>query len=243
MPHAYIPGQGSESRVARTCFRSRALTCIQRRDGRPVESGSAPRSWAATPATRRVDPVRVDGSSWPKFGRGRLPQTAVGPLVIVVVRHTSSVAWTSTRLRTNVARRHSGRSRPLNASIRALSPGRRGRLKSSRTDHGADILGQDWVDCVRTVNAARNCLVHRQRVVGPEDIGSEGNLAVRWRRWEPFVQTPTGDFPLVPGYRADEGGKGYTRFKASQCGRGHSNGRIGAFGGRPARLDNLPPAP
>lgn len=48
-----------------------------------------------------------------------------------------------------------------------------------------------------SVNTARNCLVHRQGIVGDRDVNLENKMRVEWRRLHYFVRDEDGDHELV----------------------------------------------
>ena len=54
-------------------------------------------------------------------------------------------------------------------------------------------------DQVLSVNAARNCLVHRRGIVSERDLNGDGLLVVRWRRLAMFLQNEDGEYPVVFG--------------------------------------------
>lgn len=43
-----------------------------------------------------------------------------------------------------------------------------------------------------SLNRTRNCLVHRQGVVGERDTNDEGELIVQWRTWQILIKCPDG---------------------------------------------------
>lgn len=67
-----------------------------------------------------------------------------------------------------------------------------------RQEYG-DALLPGTVEHLITLNAARNCLVHRQGVVGERDCKGSGCLTVRWMSAEIHGRDPEGnEFPVVP---------------------------------------------
>jgi len=62
------------------------------------------------------------------------------------------------------------------------------KLSALKQDFGVDFA---LALHVRTINAVRNCLVHRRGVVGTEDIGPEGTLVLQWQVLEVFAEDPT----------------------------------------------------
>lgn len=66
------------------------------------------------------------------------------------------------------------------------------------SEYGADLLPPSR-DFILTLNAARNCLVHRQGVVGQRDCRGSDCLTVRWMSAEIHGRDPEGnEFPVVP---------------------------------------------
>lgn len=53
-------------------------------------------------------------------------------------------------------------------------------------------LDHDTVEQVLSINAARNCLVHRKGVVGKRDVDADGRLAVKWRSFHFFLKNEDG---------------------------------------------------
>jgi hypothetical protein len=60
-------------------------------------------------------------------------------------------------------------------------------------------LDPDLVGHLRTINDARNCLVHRQGIVQERDVNEDGALRVSWRRLALVIQGPEGERPGFPG--------------------------------------------
>jgi hypothetical protein len=74
-----------------------------------------------------------------------------------------------------------------------------------RGEFGADLLDAR-IDDILTLNAARNCLVHRQGIVGERDCDGTGHLLVRWKTFELHARGPNGEeVPLGPGIVAKGG--------------------------------------
>lgn len=65
-------------------------------------------------------------------------------------------------------------------------------------------LDKDLRRHVVSVNAARNCLVHRGGVVGPADLDDQGALNVEWRKLHTFLQDEDGEHELVLGQRIEK---------------------------------------
>lgn len=61
-----------------------------------------------------------------------------------------------------------------------------------------ELFGEDFLpaardaDQVLSINAARNCLVHRGGVVSERDCNMEGSLEVRWAQWDAIIIQPDG---------------------------------------------------
>lgn len=66
-------------------------------------------------------------------------------------------------------------------------------------------LDSALVPMVRSVNAARNCLVHRGGIVSDKDLGESGKLVVRWRRLAIFVTGEGGERRLDPPMALEAG--------------------------------------
>jgi hypothetical protein len=60
---------------------------------------------------------------------------------------------------------------------------------------------------VLSINAARNCLVHRGGAVGPVDVDDNGKLVVRWTRFAVFVRDSVGEREVVPPAKVEAGGE------------------------------------
>lgn len=72
------------------------------------------------------------------------------------------------------------------------------KLAFLRTAYGEDLLPQS-IEHIATLNAARNCLVHRHGVAGADDCKTSDCLTVKWRSFELHGRAPDGtEFPLVP---------------------------------------------
>ncbi len=56
-----------------------------------------------------------------------------------------------------------------------------------------------------SINGARNCIVHRRGVVHDQDMNSPSGLRVRWRRYQIFVDGPSGRREIVPPAMVDGG--------------------------------------
>ena len=56
-----------------------------------------------------------------------------------------------------------------------------------------------------SLNRARNCLAHRRGIVGPEDCGEPGVLLVRWRGFEVYGETSSGERISVEPVLSGEG--------------------------------------
>jgi hypothetical protein len=66
-------------------------------------------------------------------------------------------------------------------------------------------LNPDLVGHLLTINAARNCLVHRRGLVQEHDLNEDGALRVSWRRLAPVIQGPEGEREGVIGALVDVG--------------------------------------
>jgi hypothetical protein len=60
-------------------------------------------------------------------------------------------------------------------------------------------LDPDLVGHLRTINDARNCLVHRQGIAQERDVNEDGALRVSWRRLTLVIQGPEGERDGSPG--------------------------------------------
>ena len=58
---------------------------------------------------------------------------------------------------------------------------------------------------ITSINAARNCFVHRGGVVSKVDLDSSGSLVLRWRQLAPFVVEDGTEKPLVLPYLVESG--------------------------------------
>ena len=67
------------------------------------------------------------------------------------------------------------------------------------------LLDPDLVGHLRTINNARNCLVHRQGIVQERDVNEDGALRVSWRRLALVIQGPEGERAGFPGAIVDVG--------------------------------------
>lgn len=70
-------------------------------------------------------------------------------------------------------------------------------LRSSFHTHVDSTLDKH----VLSVNAARNCLVHRRGIVSERDVNRDGALTIKWRRAAVVLQDEDGEHPLVLGQR------------------------------------------
>jgi hypothetical protein len=77
--------------------------------------------------------------------------------------------------------------------------------------HGV-ALASNMVAHVISINTARNCLVHRAGIVTNEDVTTGGVLKVTWRAADFFIETESGDKPLVVNQVVEEGGMLSIRF-------------------------------
>ena len=66
-------------------------------------------------------------------------------------------------------------------------------------------LDPDLVGHLRTINDARNCLVHRQGIVQERDVNEGGALRVSWRHLALVIQGPDGERAGFPGAIVDVG--------------------------------------
>jgi hypothetical protein len=53
-------------------------------------------------------------------------------------------------------------------------------------------------DQILSINAARNCIVHRRGIVHDQDANSPKGLRVQWRKYKMFVDGPSGRREIVP---------------------------------------------
>jgi len=58
---------------------------------------------------------------------------------------------------------------------------------------------------VQSINAARNCLVHRNGIIGASDINSFSSMKVSWRHLVMSKETADGDIKLRPGSTVEKG--------------------------------------
>lgn len=66
-------------------------------------------------------------------------------------------------------------------------------------EYGPDPLPSS-IDAILTLKAARNCLVHRQGIVGAKDVKVSGKLVVKWETFWLDTKDPGGrQVPLQPG--------------------------------------------
>lgn len=78
-------------------------------------------------------------------------------------------------------------------------------------------MESNYTEALKTIHQARNCLTHRQGIVGPEDCFGGQNLIVKWFGLDIYTETPSGDIiplqPLPPGgIMLPEGGQVKMRF-------------------------------
>lgn len=66
-------------------------------------------------------------------------------------------------------------------------------------------LDPDLVGHLRTINDARNCLVHRQGIVQERDVNEDAALRVSWRRLACVIRGPDGERDFFPGSLVDVG--------------------------------------
>jgi hypothetical protein len=59
------------------------------------------------------------------------------------------------------------------------------------------ILIPELADHILSINAARNCLVHRKGIVAQQDVNSPEGLLVRWRRKEILVRDDEGNEEVI----------------------------------------------
>lgn len=64
--------------------------------------------------------------------------------------------------------------------------------------HSVEIKGS-FREQILSINAARNCFVHRRGVVSALDANEDQNLVVKWSRMKLIVQNEDGDHELVIG--------------------------------------------
>jgi hypothetical protein len=60
-------------------------------------------------------------------------------------------------------------------------------------------LDPDLVRHLQSINAARNCLVHRRGLVQEQDLNEDGALRVSWRRLAPVITGAAGEREFYPG--------------------------------------------
>lgn len=58
-------------------------------------------------------------------------------------------------------------------------------------------LDNALVEVARSINAVRNCLVHRNGVVGPKDVRDQQALVLRWRAFDLVLTTADGSEKVV----------------------------------------------
>ena len=69
------------------------------------------------------------------------------------------------------------------------------KLEHLQDDYGIELqFGEE----VKSINKARNCLVHRAGVVAPRDVNEGDTLIVRWRRYELVVKGEQGERRITP---------------------------------------------
>jgi len=73
-------------------------------------------------------------------------------------------------------------------------------LRAGLHTHVDSVLNEH----VLSVNAARNCLVHRGGIVSERDLNHGDALVVRWRRLTVVLQDTDGEHPLVLGKRLEK---------------------------------------
>lgn len=61
------------------------------------------------------------------------------------------------------------------------------------------LVPEEEATCVLSINAARNCLVHRRGVVSERDLSSDEGLLVKWVRLELIADGPDGSRALTSG--------------------------------------------
>lgn len=84
------------------------------------------------------------------------------------------------------------------------------------------------VEQVLTINAVRNCLVHRGGIVGPIDVDNEGKLVVKWTRLAIIIRDSTGEREAVPPAKVEAGGE--VSIQNMQTEKAFSLGRRITFG-------------
>lgn len=83
-------------------------------------------------------------------------------------------------------------------------------------------------DQMISINKARNCLTHRQGIIGKPDLGTGDTFHLKWMGMDTFVKTPNGEeIPLIPndsreGIQLENGGTVMLRFMERS--RAFSNG-------------------
>jgi hypothetical protein len=73
-------------------------------------------------------------------------------------------------------------------------------------DHSLEIT-DSFKDQVLSINAARNCFVHRHGAVSDRDVNDEGVLEVKWTRHRIFIQNEDGEQDLIIGKVLEVGSK------------------------------------
>lgn len=95
----------------------------------------------------------------------------------------------------------------VQAPARFATGGLPDRVAFLRKTYGSEILDHR-IDDVLTLNSARNCLVHREGVVGPKDVGERDALVVRWQPVEVWFRGQDGEeIPVTIGMRTPSPGQ------------------------------------
>jgi hypothetical protein len=78
-----------------------------------------------------------------------------------------------------------------------MHDGMEGKLERLKSHLGIEI---ERLDCLASINQARNCLTHRRGIVGPKDCGEKtGKLNVKWMGIETYAELHSGErVPLYP---------------------------------------------
>lgn len=66
------------------------------------------------------------------------------------------------------------------------------------------VIDSTLADHLLSINAARNCLVHRRGVVGDRDVNCGGRLTVGWRKLSLILKDEDGEHPVVLNQRLEK---------------------------------------
>ena len=76
---------------------------------------------------------------------------------------------------------------------------------SKLTDDFSVFLAPEIIAAILSLNAARNCIVHREGVVGEKDASDLGKLEIRWTKPTLTITGEAGTRPVEPGGRVEAG--------------------------------------